>query len=155
MPRRSTLRLTKCTVDPLEVEAKGTPFQDRNLAGFGVRVHATGRKLYVVRSRDPVGLKRVTLGRHRILATEAARKQAAVVIDRLERGESPTPAPPAPVAVADLAERFLTVEEYWRLGQVLNTAERDGSVWPLAIAALRRLVLTGRRHAEIVGIALG
>ncbi len=89
---------------------KDTPFWDRDLAGFGVRVHATGRKCYVVRSRGPAGLKWVTLGRHGVLATEAARKQAAVVIDRLKRGEAPTPAPPVPpLTVAALAERFLRV----------------------------------------------
>ncbi len=49
MPRRSTLRLTKRIVDGLKVEEKDTIFRDRDLTGFGVRVHATGRKLYVVR----------------------------------------------------------------------------------------------------------
>ena len=44
MPRRSTLRLTKRTIDGLTVESKDTVFWDRDLAGFGVRVHATGRK---------------------------------------------------------------------------------------------------------------
>ena len=62
MPRRSALRLTKRIVDGLKVEEKDTIFWDRDLAGFGVRVHATGRKLYVVQSRGPAGLKRVTLG---------------------------------------------------------------------------------------------
>ena len=33
--------------------AKDTVFWDRDLAGFGVRVHATGRKVYVVQSRGP------------------------------------------------------------------------------------------------------
>ena len=62
MPRRSTLRLTKRLVDGLKVEEKDAIFWDRDLAGFGVRVHATERKLYVVQSRGPPGLKRVTLG---------------------------------------------------------------------------------------------
>ena len=44
MPRRSERRLTKRTVDALTVETKDTVFWDRDLAGFGVRVHATGRK---------------------------------------------------------------------------------------------------------------
>jgi len=51
-----------------------------------------------------------------------------------------------------LRERFLTVEEYRRLGRVLKEAERDGSVWPPAVAAIRLLVLTGCRHAEIVSL---
>ena len=44
-------------------EAKDAVFWDRDLAGFGVRVHATGRKVYVVQSRGPGGPKRVTLAR--------------------------------------------------------------------------------------------
>ena len=44
MPRRSELRITKRTVDALTVGEKDTVFWDRDLAGFGVRVHATGRK---------------------------------------------------------------------------------------------------------------
>ena len=64
MPRRSELRLTKRTVDALTVQTKDSVFWDRDLAGFGVRVHATGRKAYVVQSRGPGGLKRVTLGQH-------------------------------------------------------------------------------------------
>ena len=250
MPKRSALRLTKRTVDALTVEAKDTLFWDRDLAGFGVRVHATGRKLYVVQSRGPTGLKRVTLGRHGEFSTEEARKQAAVVIDRIKRGEDPMPAPPAPEpTVAELAERFmrvhvktrckpstartyqghldchilpalgemaltavgraevaalhhrlrdtpttanatvrtlstlftvaerwelvppgrnpcrsvrlykeharerfLAVEEYRCLGRVLKEAEADRSVWPPAIAAIRLLVLTGCRHAEITSL---
>ena len=250
MPKRSALRITKRTVDALTVDTKDTLFWDRDLAGFGVRVHATDRKLYVVQSRGPTGLKRVTLGHHGELATDEARKQAAVVIDRIKRGEDPMPAPPAPEpTVGDLAERFmrvhvkvnckpstaatyrghldchilptlgeralgavergevaalhhrlrnipptanavvrtistmfhlaeawelvppgrnpcrsvrrykeharerfLTPEEYRRLGRVLVEAERDGSVWPPATAAIRLLVLTGCRHSEIVSL---
>ena len=64
MPRRSALRITKRTVDALCVADKDTLTWDRDLAGFGVRVHATGRKVYVVRSRGPCGPKRVSLGLH-------------------------------------------------------------------------------------------
>ncbi len=41
MPKRSTLRLTKRIVDGLKSGGKDAIFWDRNLAGFGVRVHAT------------------------------------------------------------------------------------------------------------------
>ena len=47
-------------------------------------------------------------------------------------------------------ERFLTPDEYRRLGRVLDEAEAGGSVWPSAIAALRLLMLTGCRKNEIV-----
>ena len=250
MPRRSEFKLTKRTVDALEVEEKDALFWDRDLAGFGVRVHATGRKVYVVQSRGPGGPKRVTLGRHGEMSTEEARKQAALVIDRIKRGENPMPAPPeAELTVAGLAERFmrvhveahlkpgsvvayrsvlekhvlpalgamtvgqvgrsqvsalhhrlrdmptmanmavhllsrmftlaeawdlapagrnpcravrryrtrprerfLTPEEYRRLGRALKDAEAEGEMWPPAVAAIRLLALTGCRSGEILNL---
>ena len=111
MPRRSTLRLTKRLVDGLKVEEKDAIFWDRDLAGFGVRVHATERKLYVVQSRGPPGLKRVTLGPCAGIDIEERRREVAEVIDRIKRGEDSRPSKPAPEpTVADLAARCLSVE---------------------------------------------
>ena len=108
MPKRSTLRLTKRIVERLKAEGKDAIFWDRDLAGFGVRVHTTGRKLYIVQSRGPAGLKRVTLGRVGNDPIDKHRREAAVVIDRIKRGEEPFPPEPAPEpTVADLADRFL------------------------------------------------
>ena len=108
MPKRSTLRLTKRIVERLKADGKDAIFWDRDLAGFGVRVHTTGRKLYIVQSRGPAGLKRVTLGRVGTETIDDRRREAAVVIDRIKRGEDPWPPKPAPEpTVADLAERFL------------------------------------------------
>ncbi len=110
MPKRSELKLTKRAVDALSVEAKDAVFWDRDLAGFGVRVHATGRKVYVVQSRGPGGPKRVTLGRHGELSADEERKRAAGVIDRIKRGEDPNPKPPeVELTVSGLAERFMRV----------------------------------------------
>ena len=47
-------------------------------------------------------------------------------------------------------ERFLTPEEFRRLGRASRDAETDGSVWPPAIAAIRLLLLTGCRRSEIL-----
>ncbi len=47
-------------------------------------------------------------------------------------------------------ERFLTREEYRRLGAALAEAEIDGSAWPPAVSALRLLMLTGCRLNEIL-----
>ncbi len=109
MPKRSERKLTKRVVDALSVETNDAVFWDRELAGFGVRVYATGRKVYVVQSRGPWGPKRVTLGKHGELSCDEARKQAALVIDRIKRGEEPEPKPPeAELTVAGLAERFMS-----------------------------------------------
>ena len=47
-------------------------------------------------------------------------------------------------------ERFLTDDEFNRLGRVLNELEADGQVSAHAAAALRLLMLTGCRRNEIV-----
>ena len=47
-------------------------------------------------------------------------------------------------------ERFLSAEEYKRLGRVLDEAEASGGFLPSGIAAIRLLVLTGCWKNEIV-----
>ena len=245
MPRRSRLKLTKRTVDALTVSDGDGLFWDRDLAGFGVRVHATGRKVYVVQSRGPSGLKRVTIACHGDISTAEARKRASVTIDRIKRGQDARPR--STRTVIDLAEqfmrvhvkvrcnastfsqyrrvldyhvlptfgemaltevdrrdisslqhrlrhtpvaanqvvkllstmfslaeawelipagnnpcrslrlyrarpneRFLTPEEFRRVGHALSKAEADGSVWRPAIAAIRLLLFTGCRVSEIL-----
>ncbi len=121
MPKRSKLKLTKRTVDALEADGKDAVFWDRELAGLGVRVHTTGRKTWVVQSRGPGGPKRVTLGRHGELTVDEARKQAALLIDRIKRGEEPVAAATeAESTVAGLAERFMRthVEKHLKPGTV-------------------------------------
>ena len=110
MPGKDTLKLTKRTVDAFSAEDKDAVYWDRELPGFGARVYTTGRKVYVVQTRGPGGPKRVTIGRHGEMPADEARKQAAVIIDRIKRGEDPVPPPPQPeFTVADLAERYLQV----------------------------------------------
>ena len=46
-------------------------------------------------------------------------------------------------------ERFLSAEEFARLGLVLDETVRDGSETPSAVAAIRLLILTGCRLSEI------
>ena len=109
MPKRSDLRISKRSVDALRVESKDAVFWDRDLPGFGVRVHRTGRKTYVVQTRGPRGPKRVTIGLHGDIAAEQARKEATTIIDRIKRGMDPVPSAPAPeLTVADLAERCMS-----------------------------------------------
>ena len=250
MPKRSTLKLTKRIVERLKADGKDAIFWDRDLAGFGIRVHTTGRKLYIVQSRGPAGLKRITLGRVGNEPIDKHRREAAVVIDRIKRGEVPKPPEPAPEpTVADLAERclkhhvavrckprtaknyrmaiqhhilpalgtkalkdvtpedvtalhhklrdtpaaanqamwvlskmfvlaenwgmvppgrkpgrhvrqyreksrerFLTPEEFRRLGAALKRYETEGSMMPSAIAAVRLLMLTGCRSDEVLSL---
>ncbi len=110
MPKRSSFRVSKRSVDALRVNRKDAVFWDRDLPGFGVRVHRSGRKTYVVQTRGPAGLKRVTIGQHGELTPEEARKAAREVIDRIKRGIDPTPdeASAPELTIADLAERCVS-----------------------------------------------
>ena len=47
-------------------------------------------------------------------------------------------------------ERYLTPEEYRRLGRVMDAAQGRGGIWRQAVAALRLLMLTGCRLNEIL-----
>ena len=46
-------------------------------------------------------------------------------------------------------ERFLSAEEFQRLGKILDEILEDGSETRSAVAAIRLLMLTGCRHSEI------
>ena len=102
------VKLSKRTIDRLIVERASTVFWDSELPGFGIRVHATGRKLFVAQARTPGGLpKRATVGRYEDIDAEEARLKAAGMIDRIRRGRDPVPPAPEEPTVADLAERFM------------------------------------------------
>ena len=108
MPKRSTLRLTTRSVAALPATGRDAVHWDRALAGFGVRVQRNGRKVYIVQSRGPAGLKRVTLGPVAGEAIDQRRREASEVIDRIKRGLDPVPQEPEPdPTVADLAERCM------------------------------------------------
>ena len=73
MPRKSTLKLSRRVVEALAVERGDRVFYDCDLTGFGVRVHASGRKVYVVHARAPGGaLKRAAIGRKVDITVEDA-----------------------------------------------------------------------------------
>ena len=108
MSEKNDRKLTKRTIDAFEATGMDAVYWDRDLPGFGVRVYATGRKVFVVQTRGPQGPKRVTLGRYGQLLADDARKQAAEAIDRIKRGLEPFPAPVEPeLTVAGLAERYM------------------------------------------------
>ena len=129
MSERQYCSLSKRIVDRLAVNGKDAVFWDRSLAGFGVRVYPSGRKVYVVQTRAGGRSRRVTVGRHGEIAPDQARKDAAKIIARLKTGLPPFGTEPdTPPTLADLAERFQrehvavhckpnTIKHY---GQMLN-----------------------------------
>ncbi len=109
MPARTGLSISKRTVDALAVETSDAVFWDRDLPGFGVRVYPSGRKVYVAQARAHSAPRRVTLGQHGDITADQARKHAAVVIDRIKKGEDPTASTAqSELTVLDLAGRYMT-----------------------------------------------
>ena len=47
-------------------------------------------------------------------------------------------------------ERYLSESEFARLGEALSETEREGTVMPSAITAIRLLILTGARLSEVL-----
>ena len=125
MPERQSRTLTKRIVDRLAVNGKDAVFWDSEFPGFGIRVHSTGRKVYVVQTRANGKSRRVTLGRHGDIAPDQARKDAAKIITRLKDGLPPVETEPEPKpTVADLAERY--EREYVAMHCKPNTIKHYG-----------------------------
>ena len=77
MARLSGKIISKRTVEALRVD-KDTIFWDRDLPGFGMRVHPSGRKVYIVQTRERgKPAKRVKVGRHGVITADEARQRAA------------------------------------------------------------------------------
>jgi len=106
MAERQYRTLSKRTADRLAVNGKDAVFWDHALPGFGVRVHPSGAKVYIVQTRAGGRSKRVRVGRHGDLSPDQARKEATRLIACIKAGE-PLEAEGPPPTVADLAERYL------------------------------------------------
>ena len=245
-------RITKRTVDALGPAERERIVWDDDITGFGVRVHPTGRKVYIVKYRHEGRSVKVTIGPHGPVTPAAARAKAAEIVTLAKTGRDVagrTPRARGSATMADLArrfmdeytpahlkpstarlyrkiidnrilprlgkrrvsdigksdvaalhhdmrdvpdhanrtlsvlsrmltlaevwemrpeganpcrhvkrypehkrERFLSDEEYGRLGAALRDAEREGFTSPTAIAAIRLLMLTGCRSGEIMSL---
>lgn len=82
------MKLTKTTVDSLEKAEKDYFVWDDALAGFGVRVWPTGKKVYIAQYRAGKQTKRFKIGAHGVLTAEA-RKEAKSVLGDVAKGEDP------------------------------------------------------------------
>ena len=108
-------RITKRAVDALTAREREYMLWDRDIKGFGVRVHPSGRKVYVVKYRHRGRVVKTTIGPHGAIPPAAARARAAEIVTAARTGKdlagrdllaSETGAP----TVRELAARF--VKEY-------------------------------------------
>ena len=112
MPSANRETLTTRIVEALPVSDRETVTWDRELPGFGVRVHPSGSKVYMVHKRSGGKSRRVTIGRHGVWSLDAARREAGGIIASMKNGETPS-RPGAEngsasgPTIAELAEQYM------------------------------------------------
>ena len=107
-----------------------------------------------------VGHKEVTELHHALSAHPVTANRAVDLLSRIyntaeDRGQIPEGSNPCRLVVKyreRKRERFLTDEEFRRLGRVLDEAETCKGVSVHAVAAMRLLLLTGCRKGEILNL---
>ena len=114
--RRHHPRLTVSAVAAARPRAKEYTLRDGTLAHFGVRVHPSGVKSYIVQTRVRGRLRKFTLGRFPELGIEKARRDAAALLARLWGGETIAPARKARAPLfRDFAARYREQRRYrWK-----------------------------------------
>ena len=82
-------KLTKVIVERLAVQQRDYFAWDADVAGFGIRVWPSGRKVYMAQYRANGRTRRVKIGAHGPVTTEQARTQAKIILGDVARGEDP------------------------------------------------------------------
>ena len=103
-------RITKRAVDALRPAERERIVWDDDIKGFGVRVHPTGRKVYIVKYRHEGRSVKVTIGPHGPVTPAAARARAAEIVTLAKTGRDvsgKTLGQTSSATVADLCERFM------------------------------------------------
>lgn len=103
-------RLTKRSVDALEIRDRDYLVWDRDVAGFGVRVYPSGKKTYLIQYRAGRRTRRYTIGSHGVLTADQARAEAKRLMGDVLRGEDPSGTRQARLrapTVTALCDRFL------------------------------------------------
>ena len=106
-------RITKRTVDALAPGERERVVWDDDLKGFGVRVHPTGRKVYIVKTRWRGRAVKVTIGPHGAVTPAEARVRAAEIVSDARAGKDPAARNGADAkapTMRELGRRFL--DEY-------------------------------------------
>ena len=90
MPSPNKLVLSRRAVDALPVAGREALFWDRDLTGFGVRVHPSASKVYMVQTRAQGKTRRVTIGCHGVWTPERPRTRPRPTGRRSPRWPSAT-----------------------------------------------------------------
>ena len=100
-------RITKRTVDAIKPGDRERVVWDDDLKGFGVRVHPSGRKVYIVKTRYQSRIIKMTIGPHDAVSATYARVRAAEIITDARAGKNPKGRRSSAPTMRALGERFL------------------------------------------------
>ena len=82
-------KITKRTVDAIVPHERERVVWDDEIKGFGVRVHPTGKKVYIVKYRHKGKTVKTTIGPHGPIVPADARARAAEIITVARTGKDP------------------------------------------------------------------
>ncbi len=150
MGKSTGVKLTKTLVAELAARPEGEYWVwDSVLPGFGVRVSASGRRVYTIRYRTRSGMPRkLAIGQVEILTPEDAREQARLALVQVAMGGDPALERQQRRAGATVADLAAAYTEYQQPRVKASTAKINASLWSCHI-----LPALGRRKAADVGKA--
>ena len=114
-------KITRRTVDALKPHERERVVWDDDLKGFGVRVHPSGRKVFIVKTRYRGRVIKMTIGPEGAVSPAYARVRAAEIITDARAGKKPAGRRSDGPTMSDLGKRFL--EEYVPVHCKASTAE--------------------------------
>ncbi|MDP5239104.1 integrase family protein [Uliginosibacterium sp. 31-16] len=84
------MKITKSRIDALPIPESGQQLHwDDELKGFGVRVTASGKKVFILQYRIQGNTRRVTLGPYGPITCDEARKRAITELAEVYKGNDP------------------------------------------------------------------
>lgn len=136
-------KLNKRLIEAADIRKTDYFIWDDDLAGFGVRIFASGKRSYLVQYRALGRTRRFTIGMHGVWTHEMARQEAKILLGRIAKGENPA-------EERQLDRKAITVKELCQLyladldaGLILGKGNRPKK--PTTIISD-----TGRIHRHII-----
>ena len=85
----STLDLTPLLARESRSNGKDTILFDKALPGFGLRIHPSGRKVWIIQARIEGRSRRIVIARHGEIELAQARRRARDTLARIRAGGNP------------------------------------------------------------------
>ncbi len=105
--RTGKTRLKVVAIAAARPKAREYTLWDETLKSFGLRIHPSGAKSFVIQTRVRGRMRKITLGRFPDISLADARKEAAAVLARIWAGEEVVPAHKVKAPVfRDFAARY-------------------------------------------------